>query len=352
MAAASSALDARLLDFVANVSRARTLDDLQSRYLDGVSVLVPGFAAGIYLLNPFTHGTEALAARGVSDFFLARYEEYGRRDDPVLNIVLNEHRSVDNDELMGPGEWLDLPVYETVFSLHRMAHLLEAPLMGAEGTIGTLNFGRTSAQGAFTAADHVVVETIARLLGVAVEGIRARDALERDRDKVVAALELCGDALAVTDLQRAERRLNEAARRLLGRVRGGESALDELMAAGRRGGADAHREIPVMLEDGRQALLCGRSASPRPDGSILVSFLALHGIDEGPEAGLAGFGLTRREQDVARLAAAGLHDPEIAERLHLSVHTVKQYLRTAYAKVGARSRVDLARIAVRARHDN
>jgi two-component system response regulator DesR len=55
--------------------------------------------------------------------------------------------------------------------------------------------------------------------------------------------------------------------------------------------------------------------------------------------------LTPRELEVLRLAADGASGPEIAERLHLSEGTVRNYLSSAIGKTGARNRVEAWRIA-------
>ena len=52
--------------------------------------------------------------------------------------------------------------------------------------------------------------------------------------------------------------------------------------------------------------------------------------------------LTRRERQIAALAAAGLSDREIAERLTVSVRTVEGHLYRAYAKLGVTRREQLA----------
>jgi DNA-binding CsgD family transcriptional regulator len=53
-------------------------------------------------------------------------------------------------------------------------------------------------------------------------------------------------------------------------------------------------------------------------------------------------GLTRREREVARLAAAGRSGREIARTLHLSARTVDNHLGRAYAKLGVSGRPALA----------
>lgn len=55
--------------------------------------------------------------------------------------------------------------------------------------------------------------------------------------------------------------------------------------------------------------------------------------------------LTSREADALRLAAEGATTAEIAERLCLTVGTIRNYLSRTITKTGARNRVDAIRIA-------
>jgi len=50
-------------------------------------------------------------------------------------------------------------------------------------------------------------------------------------------------------------------------------------------------------------------------------------------------GLTHREVEILALIARGLTNPEIAERLFLSSHTVKTHINRIFAKTGSRDRV-------------
>jgi DNA-binding NarL/FixJ family response regulator len=54
----------------------------------------------------------------------------------------------------------------------------------------------------------------------------------------------------------------------------------------------------------------------------------------------AGPGLSPREQEVLELVATGATNREIAERLHLSPHTVKEHTSALYRKLQARNRAD------------
>lgn len=56
---------------------------------------------------------------------------------------------------------------------------------------------------------------------------------------------------------------------------------------------------------------------------------------------IALHGLTERERDVAELLVAGLGTDEIATRLHISRHTLRDYVKAIFAKVGVCSRPEL-----------
>ncbi len=64
-----------------------------------------------------------------------------------------------------------------------------------------------------------------------------------------------------------------------------------------------------------------------------------------PTAGEEEAELTNREREVLGLIAGGATNPEIADRLFLSPHTVKDYTSALYRKLGVRNRAEAARRA-------
>ncbi len=68
-----------------------------------------------------------------------------------------------------------------------------------------------------------------------------------------------------------------------------------------------------------------------------------------PQLAVAAWGeddpLTERERQVLRLAGEGVRSTEIAERLHLSHGTVRNYLSEAIGKLGAGNRIEAYRVA-------
>lgn len=56
----------------------------------------------------------------------------------------------------------------------------------------------------------------------------------------------------------------------------------------------------------------------------------------------AGVHLTPREQEVLALVVAGASNEEISRALHITLNTVKSFIRTAYARIGATTRAQAA----------
>jgi DNA-binding NarL/FixJ family response regulator len=84
-----------------------------------------------------------------------------------------------------------------------------------------------------------------------------------------------------------------------------------------------------------------------PDIVKAVRMVAL-GMDVFAPAGApAQASLSDREREVVKLIAGGSTNREIAERLFLSPHTVKEYTSGIYRKLGARNRADAVKRAQR-----
>lgn len=72
------------------------------------------------------------------------------------------------------------------------------------------------------------------------------------------------------------------------------------------------------------------------DGAAGGAFLR----GSGTQRDSAGSDITDRESDILRLMAAGLTNAAIADALHLSDKTVRNYVSSIFHKIGATSRVD------------
>lgn len=101
------------------------------------------------------------------------------------------------------------------------------------------------------------------------------------------------------------------------------------------------REMLTLL---RGAVKGEAAISPSMAGRLLVEFQRmsrLMPLDDGMEIEV----LTHREREVLDLAAQGLTDKEIAERLTISLNTVKSHMRNVLSKLQVNTRHEAARLA-------
>jgi DNA-binding CsgD family transcriptional regulator len=124
---------------------------------------------------------------------------------------------------------------------------------------------------------------------------------------------------------------------------------------------DVPRSLAKALPRGRLVLLDGAQPTlfPEDPGAVVTMLLdffcdGLEPAGEPPPAGPAAgghpappHGLSRREQEVLRLLAAGESNRQIARRLGLSPHTVERHVANLYRKIGARGRADATAYALR-----
>ena len=195
----------------------------------------------------------------------------------------------------------------------------------------------------------------AALLELLVEGGSERDAVPDVAERAHRLAELgaaTGCDLLVARAERtlgrallADRRAPDAAahlERALSRFRRLEMPLEvarsRLLLA--RSLAIETRELAIA--EGERALAGLEKLGASRDADAAAAFLRSLGV-KAARSGPKGLGiLTRREQEVLRLVAEGLSNPEIAERLFLSRKTVEHHVASILAKLGVRSRGEAA----------
>jgi len=101
-----------------------------------------------------------------------------------------------------------------------------------------------------------------------------------------------------------------------------------------------------LIKSARSGELVGAIRAVRSGESVLDSVVTRKLLQRvvGPAAGEGqnhpGGQLTPRESEILRLAAAGLSNKDIADRLYLSLRTVKAHLTNIFNKMGCGSRTD------------
>lgn len=167
------------------------------------------------------------------------------------------------------------------------------------------------------------------VVGTALNGDAALDLVRRLRPEIlVTDIEMSG--LGGIDLAHAlaDERLPTRVLMLTTFARPGYLA--RARAAGARG---------YLLKDAPAEQLAAAIRTVVAGGIVIPADLAAAAWEIGANP------LTEREQAALRLAGEGRSNREIAEHLHLSPGTVRNYLSDAAAKLGAANRIEAGRIA-------
>ncbi|MBF6170039.1 LuxR C-terminal-related transcriptional regulator [Nocardia blacklockiae] len=147
--------------------------------------------------------------------------------------------------------------------------------------------------------------------------------------------------------------LNDEARHLLAQMPPGPSTTTPfgielplpvwiLSTAGRARLTGGSARIRIRAATGRW-LVCHASCLRAADGAGSTTALVIEPAKPSEVAALvtAAYELTRRELEVVDLIARGLPTADIAARLHLSPHTVRDHVKAIFDKVGVGSRGEL-----------
>jgi DNA-binding NarL/FixJ family response regulator len=182
---------------------------------------------------------------------------------------------------------------------------------------------------------------LAEGLEVVVEAADPTDLLGPLGDLDVAVLDLAADGLeALLDMLPEAPALRPL---VLGPIPGAERLLARLDGRAwgylpREAGAGALAQAARSLATGLLAL----------DPGLAAGLLALPAPTRAPgESATPVEDLTPREREVLALMAEGLANKQIAQRLHISEHTVKFHVAAILAKLGAASRTEAGYVAAR-----
>jgi DNA-binding CsgD family transcriptional regulator len=323
---------------VAELVTTASVEQLQQRFLDEITLRVDSFATGLYLHDRATGRPFTAEVRGLGNYYVQRYERFGRDEDPVVRRAVMHREVCDSDSLMPRAEWLRLPVVRNVFLPHDMARVLCAPLVIDGEVAGTLNFARNHHQPPFTEPDRRDAAVAATVFGAAVSAVRTRVALVRQQAQLTAALDRCGAPVVITDLALAQRHLNEPAAALLARLGPAHAELEPFLDCDEAGRVAS---VEVESPPGQRTRLTVSSHRLPDQPDVVVSTIVVDDRSQKAIAPRYRLLLTPREADVVTQVLAGLRDAQIAAELYMSPHTVKHHLKSVYAKVGVHSRVEL-----------
>jgi DNA-binding NarL/FixJ family response regulator len=334
-----TAESAQLVRFARTVSEASDYEGLERVFATGFGPLVGVPRYGFYALEPDAPQIHYNVAVNVSDLFLARYER-AMDVDLLLSHARETGQPAYNRNLMSGAEWEETEVFRNAYATHTMHHVAELPINAEGRIVGALHFAASDRAHDFAADELRLAEAVAGVLGVAICRIRAGSRSERELARTRSALELAGTAIVISQPGAQELCLNAIANVLVQDICDGDERLHELLARP-PGGGRFSRRADVELTSGGTGLL--HAHSDRMPTGELVTVLELVRERPGVDRRLLAC-VTPREAEVATLVVEGLSDREIADELVLSRHTVSQYVKRVYGKLGVDSRVALTRL--------
>ena len=199
------------------------------------------------------------------------------------------------------------------------------------------------------AADHLLfVKALERLLesevevvGTAGDGRELLDAAEAAEPDVV----VCEISISEADGLEATRRLVERNPEARVVVLGRHSDPDSVEAAfkaGARAYVVTHAAPEELIAAIREVLQGNYFLSPAVTGQLVDRLARAEGGRGRGSSSHRGPRLTPREREILGLVACGLRNSHIAERLCVSLSTVRSHLSHLYTKLRIASRVELA----------
>lgn len=117
-----------LVDFARALTEASSLHELERAFAPRFGRLMTAPMYGFYALDRDGSQIEHNVAVNVSDVFVGRYVR-AMEVDPLLARSRETHRPVYNLGLMSEAEWEESEVYRAAYSVHRMHHVVEVPIV-------------------------------------------------------------------------------------------------------------------------------------------------------------------------------------------------------------------------------
>jgi DNA-binding CsgD family transcriptional regulator len=225
---------------------------------------------------------------------------------------------------------------ELLLPVFSFGHELRAGFVSRGAMWGAVGLYRSTGPGRFTDTERDAVAAVTRTVADGIRAVLVAPLAATASDDGPAVLVLDADDRPALLTPAAERRVED-----LGGTQHGALPMPLLaLSAATRAAERGQRLLPgaTRIRTAHGGWLSARAA-PTSGGVVIT-------LDEArpPEIAsllAAGYGLTRREQDVVRLVLLGADTAAIGARLFLSPWTVQDHLKSIFAKVGVTNRREL-----------
>ncbi len=325
---------ALLEEVIFSISNIHDFEELEFEYLNSISHLIPAHATALYLLKPDKKEPRRIGARGVDMDFLTYYEKRGREVDPLIRWITQQKTPNQSQLLLGLKGWQLHPVYNIVKTAS-IDFAMQSPIVSGQDIIGTLNFGRDTGEGPFTTTDLKVVSIISKFLSMAISKSIGYGEIPNRRKSLYDSIEHIPQGVIITDSDYSIQYSNSAAKILS--ERNFDSCNPEKdLSSQLRHEATIRGKYELLHKNNLNAKFCPVPGSNKQQ-SIIFLEEELNLSISSPISQL----LSKREIDVLNLIDRGMRNKEIAEKLMISINTVKRHLDNIYCKLNVKSRTEL-----------
>jgi DNA-binding CsgD family transcriptional regulator len=233
--------------------------------------------------------------------------------------------------------------YRDLLEPSGIPHELRAAFLLRGRVWGAVHIARRASSGAFSRGD---ADALARVAGTIAAGIRGSlrfDAARRGFGEEAPGLVVLDAAGEVELLTPPARRLIESIGSDALAYRDGElpSSVLALASFTRSEKAPYNPGENVVTVPGRDCWITLHASRPDPTADRVAIVIEPASGPRSATLRLEAHGATGREREVATLLARGLTNPEIADALVLSPHTVQDHVKSLFDKLGVRSRQEL-----------
>lgn len=323
-----------LEDVISSISNHNDFEELESEYLTSIAPLIPAHATALYLFDPDKTDPLRIGAQGVDLDFLSYYEKRGREVDPLRGWITSQKSPNQSQLLLGLSGWQHHPVYNIVGTAS-IDFAMQSPIVYGHEIIGTLNFGRDISEGPFNPADLKAISIISKFLSLAItKSIGCVETSDLRKD-FCRAVEIVPQGIVITDSEYSVQYANYAAKEIS--VRNfGDNSPDKKLTAMLRESAPKNGQFSRMRKDNLEARITPVPGSSKKQSIVFLEEDRLRSLT-GKLSGL----ITTREMDVLVLVDKGMRNREIADKLEISINTVKRHLDNIYFKMNVNSRTEL-----------
>jgi len=320
-----------LNDVICSFSSKLDFYEIESEFFDAISSIIPAHGTAIYLFKPFTYQPDYISGIGVEKDFLSFYEKRGREIDPLKRWIIKNHSPNHSQLLLGLEGWRNHPLYDIV----KTAGLdfgMQAPITSGNDIIGSINLGRMFSEGSFKKQDLLTVSILSHFLNLALGRAVGNNCIKEYNLRYCNDIDNMKQAMVITDKDSNINYINRAAQDTIIRYFSFDNPNTEFSNQLKKL-SNGNRETVINNLKLRRCIFPGLKDQ---QNLVFIDENPIHAMNSSVQETFS-----TREMDVLHLIEKGMQNKEIAEKLFISVNTIKYHLNNMYGKMGVTSRTEL-----------